>query len=182
MSASDRIKLVNRGKFQTLFLEELGWDRPDLPPLKITVDEQIYMLEQVAGYSGLRVWLCKELPDARTQRLIDQHVRKVSDARLLIFADDTRQEWRWPQTADAKGVGQSRLALHRHHVGTTNEALNQRLATIEIPLNESWTLIEVLRRMRAAFDADVVTRRFYDQFVRHQRALTLVIEGIADDA
>ncbi|MBT9605080.1 DNA methyltransferase [Microbacterium sp.] len=181
MSAMERMKLVNAGAFQTLFLEELGWDRPHLAPLKITVDEQTHTLEQVAGYSGLRVWLCREVPDARTQRLIDQHVRKISDARLLIFADDEHQEWRWLQTADADGVGQARLALHRHFVGTTNEALNQRLGTVEIPLNENWTLIEVLRRMRAAFDADVVTRRFYDQLVRRQRALTEVIEGIADD-
>ncbi|OSP08806.1 Eco57I restriction-modification methylase domain-containing protein [Microbacterium sp. LEMMJ01] len=181
MSASERMKLVNAGDFQSLFLEELGWDRPDQPPLKINIDEQTYTLDQVAGYSGLRVWLCREVPDARTQRLIDQQVRKISDARLLIFADDDHQEWRWLQAADADGVGQPRLALHRHFIGTSNEALNQRLGTIEIPLNEHWTLIDVLRRMRAAFDADLVTRRFYDQFVRRQRALTSVIEGIADD-
>lgn len=182
MSASTRMKLVNAGDFQTLFLEELGWDKPDLAPLRITVDEQTYTLQQVAGYSGLRVWLCNELPDARTQRLIDQQVRKVSEARLLIFADPTRQEWRWLQSADAEGVGQPRLALHRHTVGTTNEALNQRLGTIEIKIDESPTLIEVLRKMRAAFDADIVTKRFYDQFVRRQRALTVAIQGIPDDS
>lgn len=182
MSASQRMQLVNAGDFKTLFLEELGWDRPDLAPLSLTVDEQTYTLDQVAGYSGLRVWLCREVPDARTQRLIDQQVRRVSDARLLIFADDVRQEWRWLQSADADGVGQPRLALHRHLVGTTNEALSQRLGTIEIKLNESPSLIDVLRRMRAAFDADVVTRRFYDQFVRKQRALTDAIEGIPDDS
>lgn len=182
MSASTRMKLVNSGDFQTLFLEELGWDKPDLAPLRVIVDEQTYTLQQVAGYSGLRVWLCNDLPDARTQRLIDQHVRKVSDARLLIFADHTRQEWRWLQSADAEGVGQPRLALHRHTVGTTNEALNQRLGTIEIKINESPTLIDVLRKMRAAFDADIVTKRFYDQFVRRQRALTVAIQGIPDDS
>lgn len=182
MSASTRMKLVNSGDFQTLFLEELGWDKPDLAPLRITVDEQTYTLQQVAGYSGLRVWLCNELPDSRTQRLIDQQVRKVSDARLLIFADHTRQEWRWLQSADADGVGQPRLALHRHTVGTTNEALSQRLGTIEIKIDESPTLIEVLRKMRAAFDADIVTKRFYDQFVRRQRALTVAIQGIPDDS
>ena len=182
MSASTRMKLVNSGDFQTLFLEELGWDKPDLAPLRVTVDEQTYTLQQVAGYSGLRVWLCNDLPDARTQRLIDQHVRKVSDARLLIFSDHTRQEWRWLQSADAEGVGQPRLALHRHTVGTTNEALNQRLGTIEIKINESPTLIDVLRKMRAAFDADIVTKRFYDQFVRRQRALTVAIQGIPDDS
>ena len=44
MSAIERMKLVNAGEFQTLFLEELGWDRPDLAPLKITVDEQTFTL------------------------------------------------------------------------------------------------------------------------------------------
>lgn len=182
MSASRRMKLVNEGAFQALFLEELGWDKPDLSPLHVAVDDETYTLQQVAGYSGLRVWFCNDLPDARTQRLIDQQVRKVSDARLLIFADQTRQEWRWLQSADAEGVGQPRLALHRHTVGTTNEALNQRLGTIEIKIGESPTLIEVLRKMRAAFDADVVTKQFYDQFVRKQRALTVAIQGIADDS
>lgn len=182
MSAAERMSLVNEGNFKKLFLEELGWDRPDLALLKIEVDEQTYTLEQVAGYSGLRVWLCQIVPDARTQRLIDQQVRKVSDARLLIFADAVKQEWRWLQSADSEGVGQPRLALHRHLVGTANEALNQRLGTIEIKLSESPSLIEVLRRMRAAFDADVVTRRFYDQFVRKQRSLAEAIDGIPADA
>lgn len=182
MSASERMQLVNAGNFKTLFLEELGWDRPDLAPLSITVDEQNYTLEQVAGYSGLRVWLCREVPNARIQRLIDQQVRRVSNARLLIFANATHQEWRWLQSADSDGVGQPRLALHRHFVGTTNEALSQRLGTIEIKLDESPSLIDVLRRMRAAFDADVVTKQFYDQFVRKQRSLTERIEGIPEDS
>ena len=180
MSQSRRMELVNAGDFQTLFLEELGWDRPDLASLRIAVDEQTYTLTQVAGYSGLRVWLCREVPDARTQRMIDHEVRRVSDARLLIFADHSRQEWRWLQSADADGVGQPRLALHRHTVGHSNEPLNQRLGTIEIPIDEDYSLIEVLRKMRAAFDADIVTRRFYDQFVRKQRALAAAIEGLAD--
>jgi hypothetical protein len=174
--------LVNAGDFQTLFLEELGWDRPDLAPRLIPIDDHLFTVEQVAGYSGLRVWVCREVPDARTQRFIDREIRRVSDARLIIFADDIRQEWRWLQSADAEGVGQPRLALHRHTVGTTNEALNQRLGTIEIKLDESPTLIEVLRKMRAAFDADIVTKRFYDQFVGRQRALTGAIRGIPDDS
>lgn len=181
MSGSTRMALVNAGDFQTLFLEELGWDRPDLAPLAITIDDRVYLMRQVAGYSGLRVWLCDEVPDARTQRLIDHHVRTVSDARLLIFADASRQEWRWLQSADAEGVGQPRLALHRHTVGTSNEALDQRLRTIEVGMDENPTLIDVLRRMRAAFDADIVTKRFYDQFVRRQRMLTESILGIPDD-
>jgi len=176
------MRLVNAGDFKRLFLEELGWNRPDLPPQQVTVDDETYSLTQVAGYSGLRVWLCDRVPDARTQRLIDRQIRRVSDARLLIFADRIKQEWRWLQSADTDGVGQPRLALHRHVVGTHNEALSQRLTTIEIGLQESPTLIDVLRRMRAAFDADVVTRRFYDQFIRRQRALTNAIENLSDDA
>lgn len=180
MNPSERMRLVNAGDFQGLFIEVLGWDRPNQPHLHISVEDGEYSLEQVARYSGLRVWLCRSVPDARTQRLIDQQVRKVSDARLLIFANEIRQEWRWLQTAAADGIGQPRLALHRHKVGTTNEALDQRLGTIAIAIDERPTLIEVLRKMRSAFDADIVTKRFYDRFIREQRGLTDSIQGISD--
>ena len=174
--------LVDRGEFRKLFVEELGWNRPDLAAVPVEIDGVTYAIEQIAGYSGIRVWLCSQVPDARTQRLIDHKLRKISEERLVIFADAARQEWRWLQSPDANGAGQPRLALHRHYVGTSDESLQQRLGTIEIGLDESPTLIDILHRMRAAFDADVVTKKFFDQFVRQQRALASAIEGIEDDA
>jgi hypothetical protein len=72
------MRLVNEGRFRDLFVEELLWDQPDHAPLNVEVEGTDYSLEQVAGFAGLRVWLCRSVPDRRTQRLIDKEVRKTS--------------------------------------------------------------------------------------------------------
>lgn len=179
---SRRIELVNKGDFETLFLEELLWDRPDQAPLWIEVEGATHRLRQVAGYAGLRVWLCDEVPDRRTQRLIDKELRRHSTERLLIFADAQLQEWRWLQSPDPEGAGQPRLVTHKHRVGSLNAALDQRLEMIAVGFNEDVSLIGMLRRMRRAFDAEQVTRRFYKGFIEKQRALSAAIIGIEINA
>lgn len=176
-----RMSLVNEGDLRTLFLEVLFWDRPDQDPLHIEVEGVTHELEQVAGYAGLRVWLCREVPDRRTQRLIDKELQRVSTERLLIFADDRLQEWRWLQSSDAEGAGQPRLVTHRHWVGSVNPALDQRLEMISVGITDNPSLIEMLRQMRRAFDAEQVTRRFYRDFIEKQRALSAATSGIDDE-
>lgn len=178
---SKLINLVNAGNWRGLFIEELGWNKPQLGPLSIEIEEYDWKLVEVAHYKGVRIWFCGELPDARTQRLIDREVKKHSAERLLIFANDIRQEWRWPQTGDNQGRGQTRLVTHRHFVGSANEALEQRLSMIEIGINESPSVIEMLRRLRSAFDADRVTKAFYRAYVSEHLALQKAVQGIDDD-
>lgn len=178
---SRRMDLVNAGDLRTLFLEVLFWDRPDQESLTIEVEGVPYRLEQVAGYAGLRVWLCRQVPDRRTQRLIDKELQRVSTERLLIFADERLQEWRWLQSSDAEGAGQPRLVTHRHWVGSVNPALDQRLEMISVGLNDNPSLLEMLRQMRRAFDAEQVTRRFYRDFIEKQKALSAATSGIDDE-
>jgi hypothetical protein len=173
--------LVNAGDLKTLFLEVLFWERPDQKPLAIEVEGSTYTLEQIAGYSGLRVWLCPIVPDRRTQRLIDKELQRVSTERLLIFADDRLQEWRWLQSLDSQGSGQPRLVTHQHWVGSVNPALDQRLEMISVGLHDNPSLLEMLRQMRRAFDAEQVTRRFYRDFVDRQRALSAATTGIPEE-
>lgn len=179
---SRRIDLVNEGNFDTLFLEELLWDRPDHAPLTIEVEGATYRLCQVAGYAGLRVWLCDVVPDRRTQRLVDKELRRHSTERLLIFANTELQEWRWLQSTDPEGAGQPRLVTHQHRIGSLNAALDQRLEMISVGFNDDVSLIGMLRRMRRAFDAEQVTRRFYTAFIEKQRALSAAIVGIEIEA
>jgi len=174
------MRLVDEGKFRELFVEELLWDRPDHEALDIEIEGATYRLEQVAGFAGLRVWLCRSLPDRRTQRLIDKHVRRNSTERFLIFTDGKTQAWRWLQSQDAQGSGQPRLVTHLHKVGAPNEALDQRLEMISIGFSEQLTVVEVLQKMRRAFDAEQVTRRFYSDFLSQQQSLKASIAGIPD--
>jgi hypothetical protein len=174
-----RLDYVNRGDISGLFREELGWNRPDITtPVDIEVDGTTYRARQVAGYKGVRVWQLDAVPDSRTQRFIDAELRRQSDERLIVFADEHTQEWRWPQVTNTQGSGQPRLATHAHVVGTHNEALDQRLAMIEIGLDESPTVPELLRRMRSAFDADKVTNEFYKKFLKQHEALVRAINGL----
>lgn len=174
-----RLDYVNRSDVSGLFREELGWNRPDITtPLSIEVDGSTYQARQVAGYKGVRVWQVNALPDNRTQRLIDAELRRVSDERLIVFGDRHTQEWRWPQVGNTQGAGQARLVTHKHVVGSRNEALDQRLAMVEIGLSESPTVPELLRRMRSAFDADKITKDFYKKFLKQHAGLVQAIHGL----
>lgn len=179
---SKLIDLVNAGKWHELFIEELGWSKPSLNPVTITLpgpdDEYDAVCTEVAQYKGIRIWLCHDVLDARTQRYVDKEIKKHSAERLIIFAGQIEQEWRWPQSSDDQGRGKTRLVLHRHFVGRENEALEQRLAMIEIKITESPSILEVLRRLRAAFDADRITKAFYDKFSKRHEALVKAIDGL----
>lgn len=176
------IDLVNSGKWRELFIEELGWSGPSISPVIVALpephDEYEVVCTEVAQYKGVRIWLCNDTLDSRTQRYVDKEIRKHSTERLIIFAGELEQEWRWPQASDEQGRGKTRLVSHRHVVGRENAALEQRLAMIEIKVTESPTIIEVLRRLRAAFDADRITKAFYQKFSRRHAALVAAIDGL----
>ena len=95
------LSYVNEGRFEELF-EELGWGYvpQGVTPITVTVEEgKPFTAKPVADQSGLRVWVVKadELPNVSEQRIIDTEVQKISQLRLLIFTDGTRQSWRWPR-------------------------------------------------------------------------------------
>lgn len=176
------IELVEARDWTSLFIEELGWNRPALKPVVVPLEheyeESDVTLTEVAQYKGVRIWVCDELLDARNQRLVDREIKKHSTERLVIFADKFQQEWRWPQTTDEQGRGKTRLVSHPHTTGRENPALEQRLRLIEIGSTESPSLLEVLKRLRAAFDADRVTKAFYDKFQKRHEALVRSIDGL----
>ena len=155
-SQSTLLKLVDTRDLRRLFIEELGWANPDRPPQQLTVDGHTFTLDQVAGYKGLRIWHCAEIPDRRTQRTLDTLIGNDNHERLVLFTNETRQEWRWPRRAQTSGVN-AKLLVHPHTVGAPNENLAKRLQTIAIDFDEDVSLVDLLARMRRAFDAESET-------------------------
>lgn len=145
------LNLVDRNDFRRLFIEHLGWENPTLPPVTLSIEDNTYTLTQVAGFSGLRVWYCNELPPRRIQRLIDQELSRESHERLVIFGNDTHQEWRWPRRAETGGT-HAKLIAHTHAIGQPDSHLESQLEVIRIGFDEEPTLPEILTRMREAFD------------------------------
>lgn len=156
MTQDRLLDLVDSRDFRTLFIDELGWGNPDQPPVAIDLDEQIYTLTQVAGYKGLRIWHCAELPPRKAQRQIDVLIGKDNLERLVIFSNDRKQEWRWPRRAQL-GSTNAKLLVHEHLVGDRTTHLTQRLEAIELDFDEDLPLVALLDKMRSAFDQEAET-------------------------
>jgi len=156
MTDTRYLDLVDSRDFRTLFIDELGWDNPDQPNLRLAVDSNTYTLTQVAGYKGLRIWQCPVLPPRKVQRVIDVLVGKDSHERLIIFTNESRQEWRWPRRAQLSGTN-AKLLIHEHTVGQPSSQLTQRLKAIELDFDEDLSLVALLEKMRDAFDVEAET-------------------------
>jgi hypothetical protein len=167
VTTSKLLTLVDAGDLRQLFIDQLGWNNPDKPNLQLTINDESYVLKQVAGYRGLRVWRCDQLPDRKVQREIDRLVGKDNLERLVIFVGSDRQEWRWPRRA--QGGVNAKLLMHRHVVGEPDTHLDQQLRSIEIDLDEYVTLVGLLSRMRAAFDVEAESASV--QAARHMKLL-----------
>lgn len=157
MPLSPLLALVEERKFRELFRDHLLWSNPDQPPLKVEVEGASYSLEQVAGFKGLRVWHCAQVPPKRVQRLIDIEVgSRSSSERLLIFADEQVQAWRWPRRAQLGGAN-AKLVLHEYRAGSDDQRLVRQLEAIKIGFSEDLKLPDLLARMREAFDHEAET-------------------------
>lgn len=156
MNEAKLLALVDDRDFRELFISELGWHNPDRPELAIETEGQTFALNQIAGYKGLRIWHCGELPPRRIQRAIDDIVGRESHERLIIFSDAERQEWRWPRRAELGGVN-AKLLAHRHTTGEPDDHLARQLQAIEIDFDANISLVELLSKMRLAFDTESET-------------------------
>lgn len=150
------LDLVDSRDFRTLFIDELGWDNPDRPKISINVEDTPYTLTQVAGYKGLRIWHCGELPPRKAQRQIDVLVGTDNHERLVIFTSEQKQEWRWPRRAQL-GSANAKLLVHEHLVGDRTTHLTQRLQAIELDFDRDISLVALLDKMRDAFDQEAET-------------------------
>jgi len=180
MSSSNSVlKLIDNEEFKQLFIDELGWNLPSLSIQKLSLEGQEYALVPIAQFKGIQVWACNIVPNAKIQREIDKEISKISAERLVIFHDKKNQNWRWPMARESSGKGIVRLINHEHVVGNRTESLVQRLNLLRIAVNEEEpTLVEMLLKLRRAFDADQVTKKFYREFSNYQKHLVSEISGL----
>lgn len=174
--------LMDQQDFETLFLEELGWDRVEDPDSMVVSDEALggHRLRPMAAKRGVVVWHCTHKPESRVRQRLDREASKRSAERLLIFADDNEHLWLWPERRPSGGT---RHVTHTYRPGQPNPALEQRIQRISFSLGEesSLTTLTVRERVRTAFNAEKITNRFYKDITRQRRQLAVSIQGLADD-
>lgn len=173
------LELIDSDRFSELFIDELGWNRPVAQQMEFSIGAERFNLIPVASYKGIQVWSCNQIPNLRIQRAIDKEIAKISAERLTIFHNKQLQNWRWPMSRESTGNGIVRLVNHDHIKGQRTLSLVQRLLAISIPMNqEPPGLVEMLLRLRRAFDADQITKRFYREFSGYQKKIVNDVEGL----
>ncbi|MXY93608.1 MAG: SAM-dependent methyltransferase [Caldilineaceae bacterium SB0670_bin_27] len=169
--------------FRSLFIPELGWDHGGTDT-EVTVKDNTYSLQAVAQKRGFVAYLYHAqpgagFPDHPTRQQIERKLAKEVREHLIIFCphDRSAQYWFWVK----RGPGRAeRPRTHIHYSGHSGEPLIQKLEQIVFTLEEEAdiTIVDPSSRVRAAFDVEKVTRRFYDRFKKEHQAFLSFIEGI----
>lgn len=170
---------LGAGKFKDLLIEDLGWDNPhDTRSFNVKVDdERRVSVSPIAMKRGMTVYQCDEIPTADVMASVDRAVSKKSLERLIIYSDASQQVWRWPE---ARKAGGTRFVSHRFEPDSPSDALVQRLVSVhfEIAEEKNLTILDVLQRVRSAFNSDEVTEKFYKEYKANHEMLCETIKGL----
>ena len=184
-------QLLKDFEFETLLIDELGWGPSQRRSQQLKsenngVDENEYLLTAIAEKRGMAVFLCPAstdggIPDYATRRKIQRETAKSVYEHLIIYTDaeQTTQIWQWVKREPGRPLA---CREHRYAREQSGESLIQKLETIAFSLDEeaNLSLVDVIGRVRAAFNVEPVTKRFYSRFkTEHDRFLSF-LEGIPD--
>ncbi|MBZ0278879.1 MAG: Eco57I restriction-modification methylase domain-containing protein [Anaerolineae bacterium] len=171
---------IQNFSFEDLFIEELGWDQYR-DQLDIVVNGDTIRLHAFAEKRGMVAFTMGNIPDYGLRRKIEQQVAKIHRENIIIYADSHRGEqvWQWVRRETGKPL-MNRERPYR--AGSSGESITQVLSGIAFSLDEedSLTIVDVTSRVRAAFDVEKVTKKFYDRFKKQHDAFLAFIEGIPD--
>ena len=172
---------------RSLFIDELGWDHGG-EDTEVTVANATYALQAVAHKRGMVVYQCvadedDASPDHPTRQRIEKVVAKNVREHIIVYASSDRSTHHWQWVKREPGQP-DRSRSHIYQRGQAGEALIQKLEQIVFTLEEEddLTIVDVSGRVRAAFDVERVTKRFYDRFKNEHHDFLGFIKGIENVA
>lgn len=166
-----------------LFVEELGWDHGG-SDTQVAIGDCSFPLKAIGHKRGMVAYQYvadsdTAFPDHRTRQKIEKAVAKTVREHVIVYAthDRSAQYWQWVKRERGRP---DRSRLHIYHRNQPGEALIQKLEHLVFTLDEEddLTIIDVSGRVRAAFDVERVTKRFYDRFKKEHDAFLGFIDGI----
>jgi hypothetical protein len=166
---------LGKSDIEGLFLKVLAWDAA--PPAEAFVTEA-GRATCVATLAGVDIWVSK-VHEAEDISGLEKLIAKRSSERLLVVDRGDRYEWRWPK---ARRSGNATVKVFSHSKGDRPQWLVQRLIPLRRNVMEELTVTDVVNRLRASFDADAVTAKFYSEFAEQQGSLALRIKGIGSES
>ena len=166
--------------FRRLFIDQLGWDKYS-GDFEKAVDGQAYRFKAISEKRGIVVLVCESIPEYGIRLKLDKVVAKHHFEHLIVFADQARgrQVWQWMRRESGKP---NALRAYAYSTSQPGELLLQKLEHLVITLDEEEQtgLGDVLGRMRAGFDVEKITKKFYERFKTEHEHFLEFIEGIPD--
>ena len=168
---------------RALFINELGWDYGG-SDIEVIVHDCAYPLQAIAHKRGFVVYLYIAqsgggFPGHATRQKIERSLAKHVREHLIIFCrhDRSAQYWLWVKREPGRA---ERSYRHIYNTGQSGESLIQKLELIVFTLDEEAdvTIVDANSRVRAAFDVEKVTKRFYERFKEEHQAFMAFIEGL----
>lgn len=180
--------LLNKFRFNDLFVEELGWSQPaKSKTITIEVAEQIYQYQCIAEISGVAVFEVTAadgiIPEAKVRNAIHQEITSLIAENLLIFIDKqrTRSLWYWVKREDKKTF----IRDHLYVKGQPGDLFLSKLGSLVIDITEleadSLSVVEIAYRLQNAFDVEPVTKKFYKEFQEQHQQFLQYVQGINNE-
>ena len=123
------------------------------------------------------------IPDYATRRKIQKQVAKSVHEHFIIYTDaeKTTDIWQWVKREQGKPDACREHRYNRNE--QSGGSLIEKLRTIAFSFaeEEDITLIDVTGRVRAGFDVEKVTKKFYDRFKKEHDAFLKFLNGIPDE-
>ena len=176
-------KYLQKFDFESLFIEELGWDTVDFVTVPLEIDETIFEAIAIAQKRGFMVYQClsPEIPMRKVRLLLDRQLTEYSKSHLLIFGDEarTQQVWMW-----VKQEGKKRKPIFQNYkVNQAAESLIQKLEPLFFSLDEEddASLVKAVAKVSKGFNIEEVTKQFFTDFEGLHHDFCLAIAGIEDE-
>lgn len=177
--------------FAELFIETLGWDSAkNIQPQQVRDGQQEYLLRPVAQKWSFLAFACEidGLPDSATLAKIAREAGKITPEHLIVFHDKNKsgQIWQWARREQGKPVA---LRHNRVLKGQSNALLIEKIEALGVSLDDEEkarregrdTVFAISQTVRAAFDVEKVTKKFYERFSKEHAAFLAFIKGIPDE-
>jgi len=178
---------LRRFDFNSLFVEELGWNICKNRPTSIEVDGNFFKLTPFAEQGGMVIYLGDSMedgniPPSNMRRIIEAKITRQTHEHMIIFVNGerTRSVWQWVRRQQGK---QTAAREHTYYKGQPGDSLLQKLAGIAFSIDDldeegRLAITEVTGRVAKAFDIEKVTRRFYDEFKAEHSTFSKFLKGL----
>jgi hypothetical protein len=179
-------ELLKSFQFRKLFIEELQWANPHIPPFTREINGARFRLTPIAEQGGMYVFEVAVqgdgmIPNRVTRLALERQITPTYYEHLLIFVNAARTVSRWLWVK--RGMGKHAPRERGYDKAEPGDLLLQKLQGIAFRLedldeNGRTTIGVVTDAMKHAFDVERVTKRFYDEFKTQRDTFARFIKGI----